>query len=218
MSERDFPRAIIFFGPDGAGKTTQAHLVLKLLKKNGLRVKLVWLRGRHSIAFYISAFFMRLGYYGTFESPNGTSYKAFDPDLLPKIRSLWKLIEFISVLPWIILRFHVPLFLGYNIVAERYVVDTAVYLGYWLDLDFSQSPLIKVLLAFIPKDSFLIHMDAETNVLLKRRFNDTINKDYIEFQRKAYAYFAERLGAVTINTSEFQVVPAYFRILNRLSR
>jgi len=212
-----FPRGVVFFGPDGAGKSTQAQLLVKFLKSQKCRPRMAWIRGRHSFAFFIAKFFTKLGYYRVVKSPNGASYEIFDPCLLPKLGRLWGFIEFASVLPWIFTRVYLPRILGYTVVSERYVVDTVVYLGYWLGKNSLQSFLAKVLLNFIPKDSVLIHLDAETHTLLERHPDDVISRDFIVFQRQAYGMFAESLKAISIDTSTCGIEESFQRIIKHLN-
>lgn len=214
---KSYPRVIVFFGSDGAGKTTQARLLIRHLQFNKCRTRWAWLRGRHSLAFFIAKFFLKRGYFRKLRAPNGVFYRVFDPGLLPRFKRLWEVIEFLSVLPWIILRVHLPRVLGYTVVAERYVVDTVVYLSYWLGRDFLQHFTAKVLLSFIPQDSVLFHMDAETQVLLERSRNDTVTTDYILFQRESYRMLAEMLKATTIDTSRYNVEESFQIILNSLT-
>lgn len=214
---RGFPKAVLFFGPDGVGKTTQARLLIRYLRFRKSRPWWVWIRGRHSLAFLLACFFTKLGYYKIVKTSRGTKHKVFDPQLLPKLHLLWGIIEFVSVLPWILLRVYLPIFLGYTIVAERYVVDTVVYLSYWLGYDFLQGFLAKILLNFIPKDSVLIHFDAETQLLLKRIQNDTVTKDFVVFQRRVCYILAKMLNAVTIDTSKSDVKQTFQQILEVLN-
>jgi thymidylate kinase len=216
-SARRFPEIIIFFGPDGAGKTTQVKLLMKYLSSRKCRPWWTWIRGRHSLAFVLALLFTRLGYYQMVEAAPEKKNKVFDPRLLPKLRSMWGVIEFASVLPWIFLRVYLPKFLGYTVVAERYVIDTVAYLGYWLGQDVFESFLAKALLRFIPRGAVMIHLYAETEMLFKRIFDDDVTSDFIEFQQKVYPMLARSLGAVTINTSKLDVNETFKRILEVLN-
>lgn len=149
--------------------------------------------------------------------PAGVIYKVFDPRLLPRLRSLWGIIEFISILPWIIIRVYLPRIFGYTVVAERYVADTVAYLGYQLGHDFLQSYLAKILLNFIPADSVIIHLDAETRALIERLRYDTATKDFIVFQRKIYQILAKTLGAITIDTSKYNIKETFQQIIKVLN-
>jgi thymidylate kinase len=57
------PRFIHFFGPDGAGKSTQVNLLLKMLKSKGIRAKISWIRSPHTLAFFASMLLIRIGFY-----------------------------------------------------------------------------------------------------------------------------------------------------------
>lgn len=218
--KQHYPRVIVFFGPDGAGKSTQARLLIGYLKSQGQRTRTAWMRGRHSLAFVIAKFFTKLGYYRIVKVPSGVTYRVFDPCLLHRLQRFWGVIEFLSVLPWIILRVYLPRVLGYTVVAERYVVDTVVYLSYWLGYGFLQSLLAKVLLNLIPQGSVLIHLDAETEVLLerlKRIRYDTATQDYIVFQQRVYRILSKMLKATTIDTSRYNEKDTFRRILKVLN-
>lgn len=218
--KQHFPSLIMFFGPDAVGKSTQVQLLTRYLRSQKCPTLRVWIRGRHSIAFLLANFFVRLGYYRTVTVPSGVVYRVFDPHFLPKLQHIWGLIEFVSLLPWIILKVYLPKILGYTIVAERYVVDTVVYLSYWLGYDFLQSFLTKVLLSFIPQDSVLIHLNAETEVLLERleriRY-DVATQDYIVFQRRVYCILSKMLKATTIDTSRCSEKETFQRIVKVLN-
>jgi len=214
---RNFSKSIIFFGPDGAGKTTLAQLLVSYFQSKGNRSKIAWMRARHSIAFFLAKFLKKMGYVRIVKSPNGCiSYRIFDPSLLPKMKQLWYGIEFVSILPWIITRVYVPRLFGYVVVSERYVVDTVVYLDYWLGGGTMNSFLSKVLLCLIPKDSVMVHMDAETNVLLQRRPEDYVNKDFIVFQRNAYKAFAKSLNAFSVDTTNSGLKDNFIRVTEYL--
>jgi len=214
---RNFPKDIVFFGPDGAGKTTLAQLLVSYFQSNGCRSRITWMRARHSLAHVLAKFFKKLGYYRVVLSPNGKkSYPIFDPSLFPHFRGLWYLIEFVSILPWIITKVYLPKMLGYIVVSERYVVDTVVYLGYWLGADTMDGFLAKVLLNFIPQNSVLVHMDADTDVLLARRPEDFINEDYIAFQRNAYKTFAKALNAISLDTTSCSVEENFQNVTHHL--
>jgi len=207
-TKKPVSRSIIFFGPDSAGKSTQVRLLIRYLTSGKNRVARVWLRGRHSVAFVLSKFFVDLGYYRTLKVPSGVTYRVFDPSLLPGLKRVWGLVEFASVLPWIILKVYFRRALGYTIVAERYVVDTVAYLDYWLDSDFLKSVTARALLGFIPRGSTLIHLTAETQVLIERlkkvRY-DTATLDFIVYQQKAYHVLSKALKTTTIDTSNTNI-------------
>ena len=194
-SNLPLPRAILFFGPDGSGKTTQANLLLNTLSKKHIKTKKIWLRSLHTLAFIISKIamiFLRLENVYQFRSKYACS---------PRFRNLWYFIEFISILPLILYRFYIPFSLGHVIVAERFVIDWIVSLAYesknkaMIETIFS-----KIALRFIPKQSLLIYIDADYDTILLRGRNEE-SVEIINFQRRLYYEFALRLNAIVINTN-----------------
>jgi len=215
--KRHYPKVVIFFGPDGAGKSTQAQRVMKYLSSQGCRTWRTWIRGRHSLAFFLANFLADFGYCQIVDV-SGEKRKVFDPRLLPRLAPLWGAVEFVSVLPWILLRVYLPGFLGYTVIAERYIVDTVVYLGYWLGYGYLTSFPAKVLWRFIPEDSVIIHLYADTYMLLERSFDDEVTQDFIEFQQEVYHKVAKKLDAISINTSQFSVEETSQQIFDVLHR
>ena len=169
------PSAVIFFGVDGVGKTTHATRLSELYMKKGYRVKRCWLRARHSLSYLVSQILLKLGYPAVVKQGN---IEILDSRHLPEKR-IWSLLEFISVLPWILTRMNLPLLLGYVVIAERYMVDTIVYNRYYIGEEFS--PYERILLKMIPQNALLIHLDADKQELQERRQGDW-PEDFINYQ------------------------------------
>ena len=239
------PRFVHFFGPDGAGKSTQVDLLVSKLKSNGTNVKKCWIRSPHTLAFLLSMFFLRIGFYRVSSTSIGrcdmfpaTNYEPKHGNVPPwdirvnpwrgtilnregnvvvleriplvnrsvLLRWFWAAIELVSVLPLIIYRVYFQLFLGYILVAERYVIDTIVTIAYFIDdFGFLYSPLATALLYCIPKDSAFIYLDSSYETMIKRRGINVEVRCFIEFQRKAYSILANHLEALMIDTSRLSV-------------
>jgi len=188
------PSAVIFFGADGVGKTTQARRLSELYMKKGYRVKKCWLRARHSLSYLVSQILLKLGY---LEVVRQGTREVLDSRRLPGKR-LWSFLEFISVLPWILTRMNLPLLLGYVVIADRYVVDTAVYNRYYIGEEFRIYE--RMLLRMKPKNALLIHLDADKDNLMERRRGDW-PEDFIDYELGKYRTLASELQAISINTS-----------------
>jgi thymidylate kinase len=195
-TNRKVPRSIIFFGPDGSGKTTQAEMLVTELRKNGIKTRKLWLRSLHTLAFIISRIAMSmLNLRNVYEFREKYSHRK-------SFRVLWYAIEFVSILPLVVFRFRIPLMRGYTIVAERYVIDWIVSLSYVSrNESLLYSRLAKMALTLIPKDSVLIYIDASYDAILSRGRNED-SFEFIEFQRRSYAIIARMLSATVIDTSD----------------
>jgi thymidylate kinase len=188
----NIPRIIIFFGPDGSGKTTQAGLLSDQLKSRGFSVKQIWMRSLHTLAFLISRIaqqFLKLNDVYEFRS----KYVGHS--------NLWYLVEFVSIIPLILFRLYLPLLRGHIVVADRLVIDWIVSVAYWThNPSFINSHWADFALTLIPKDAIMIYIDAEYQVLSYRRQHGE-SFDYISFQRTCYIMFADKLNAAKVDTS-----------------
>jgi thymidylate kinase len=196
ITTKKIPSAIIFFGPDGSGKTTQADMLVKELERNGIKTRKLWLRSLHTLAFIISKLAMHTLKLDTvYEFRAKYSHRR-------SFRRIWYAIEFISILPLILLRFRLPLMRGYTIVAERYVIDWIVSLSYLSRNELMlESLLAKSVLKFIPQSSILIYVDATFEAIYSRGRRED-SREFIEFQRAFYAKLARQLNATIVDTSD----------------
>ena len=216
---RKLPRkTVIFFGADGTGKTTQATVVLEEFRRSGFKARKVWIRARHSLAFAISQLLIKLGYPLVFGKQNisaaGISeIKVLDTRDLPA-KWLWSLLEFVSVVPLMLIRVHIPLLLGYYIVAERCVIDTIVYNQFFIGNSFDV--YARILFRLLPKDALFIHLDAERQDVLMRREGDILPKSFTDYQLMQYRFMATRINALSINTSSNDISEVSRVIINAL--
>jgi thymidylate kinase len=202
-------RAIIFFGPDGSGKTTQADILLQELTRKGIKCKRFWMRSLHTLAFLISKIAMNLlSLHNVYE---------FREKYAVRLRRLWYFIELISILP-LVIRFYILLYKGYVVIADRFIIDWIVSLAYVMrDESFINSRYAKLVLKFIPRNSLLIFLDADYDVIIRRRVDTTESKEYIMFQKKYYTIFAKSLGAQIIDTSNKNILDVNGFLINIIS-
>jgi len=211
------PHLISFFGPDGAGKSTHVELLLTHFQSNRTKVRKVWIRSPHTLAYLLSCLLVKIGFYRTTVNPFGMQVKVPAVHTNRWFRFLWSMIELVSVLPLILFRVYIPLFLGYTLIAERYVVDTAVTIAYFInDVGFLQSRIVKLLLLFIPKNTIFIHLDSDYSTIMKRRNHIVEPYDFIKFQRVAYKMIESSVAAIFIDTSNINVEQTSERIMHWL--
>jgi thymidylate kinase len=202
-SPNNIPRAIIFFGPDGSGKTTQANMLISELNRKGIRNKKLWLRSLHTLAFLISKvgmYIMKLDDIYQLRTKY-SDHAAF--------RIIWYFIEFVSILPLILTKFYLPLLEGYVIVAERFVIDWVVSVAYATNNpSLVDSWFASLAMYFIPKQSVLVYIDAEYSSILSRRAAED-SFESIEFQRTCYSKFAQKFHALRIDSSNKSICEVF---------
>jgi thymidylate kinase len=219
------PRMIHFFGPDGAGKSTQVDILLKKFKEENAKVKKCWIRSPHTLAFILWRLMVKIGFYRSVSNPLGAAYKFPAVDRNNGLRLFWSLIEFFSVLP-LIIKTRISLFRGYTLIAERYILDTVTTIAYFInDINFLKSQVAKLFFYFLPRDTIFIFLDSDYETIFRRRagfFNvKNINprvrayglipkgavepKEFIDFQRKAYKILARSFNAFVIDTTKYSI-------------
>jgi thymidylate kinase len=197
---------ISIFGPDGSGKSTQARLLAAYLASRGFKVKVVWIKSFHTLAYVLSRLYQKL-------SPRSVELNMYGhiirikPLCQGKLRRpIWAWIEFISIAPKIFIEVYLPSLVGKTIIAERYLIDSMVSIAYAIDDDKIDSKLItRIFLHLIPKNSVLIHLDSDYETVRKRRQNLTDPEEFFRFQRRLYDRLSARLGATRINTCEHDI-------------
>jgi thymidylate kinase len=235
----DFPRLIAFFGPDGAGKSTQADLLISYLNGNGFKVKKAWVRSTHTVAFLLWIVFKKLNLVrGQSKAAkqmtirpavsylNQRSYGAVSPiTTSPPVlkgslsKFIWSTIEVIGILPVVLLQVYLPLMLGYEVVAERYVADSVASIAYFLnDENFADSLNGKLLLKLIPKRTMFVYVDADYQAILNRRAEAAGPVEYTEFHRRVFSKVASTLNARYVNTGKLDVDQASAKIIGFLQK
>jgi len=237
-------RMIHFFGPDGAGKTTQVKILVRFLNNRGMLARGFWVRSPHTLAYVLWRLFIRIGFYRTMWNPFGVGIKIPAVDRNRILRSFWVTTEFFSVLPHVI-RARILMSKGYILVSERYLLDTITTVAFFVkDLNFVKGRLARILIRFIPRNAILIFIDADFETILERRtplFLERMQKasaltrssnrrqiygyvqdnvvepqEFIDFQRKAYKMLAKSLGAFEIYSPDFSVAETFEMILRFL--
>jgi thymidylate kinase len=232
------PRVIAFFGPDGAGKSTQAELLVSFLKARGFKVKKAWVRSTHTFAYILWMLFYKLnlcddrsGFLEKMQKGfavsyiNESSYGAVSPITMspPRLNSrfskfIWSTIELIGIVPIVVVQVYVPLLLRHVVVAERFVVDSVASVAYFIgNEDFADGWQAKFLLSLIPKGTVFIYIDADYDTILQRRGSVAGPREYTEFHRHLYSKLSRRVRALRIDTSRDSVNIASQKIVNFIS-
>ncbi|MEM3702977.1 MAG: hypothetical protein QXX79_00940 [Candidatus Bathyarchaeia archaeon] len=229
------PRVIAFFGPDGAGKSTQAELLVKYLRAMDFRVKKAWIRSTHTFAYLLWMVFYKLnlcddrsGMLRKMRSGFAVSYLnerqygvvspiTMSPPILKGFvsRWIWATIEVVSIVPVVILQVYLPLLLGRVVVAERFVVDSVASIAYFLsDEGFAEGWHARFLLRLVPRGTVFVFVDADYGTILSRREEVAGPREYTDFHRRLYRKLACELRAFHVDTSKSSVEEAYQKILS----
>ncbi len=212
-----------FFGPDGSGKSSQVNLLLQRYLNRNVKARKYWIRSPHTLAYLLWEVALKVGFFRTISNKSGSYIKVPCVNRSWLMGRLWALVEWVSVLPFVV-RADLYLLCGYTLIAERYLIDTLTFVAFSIDdPKFAQSPLAKLYLALIPKKTRFIFIDADYQTIYKRKsifVNLTNPQDasnmavgtsikselepqaFIDFQRAIYQSIAKTTHALTINTAE----------------
>lgn len=210
---------IYLYGPDGAGKSTQARILSSKLRKQGYRAKIVCIRSKH-YPFRLFWNFLKIICGEKYAYPDGHITK------IPRKKILSKLFSFIvwsDIFNVLILTFlaHIYLHLGYFIIAERFLIDTYADLLYFSKKFASKrlpSWITSNIFKFIPKCIFFF-LDADYSSLCKRydqRKSIHEPEDYIVLQRVIGKIFTRIFNGTRIFTPESHIIQTHILIFKKL--
>jgi len=200
---------ICFFGPDGSGKSTLAKALTKRLNNQNFRVKLSWMRGTHTLASLLAKLLSKSA---TFKGSENPYYKTTIPR---NLKRLWQLLEFVSALPVILLKFILPSTLGSWVIAERYTPDFITWISITTnDQHYPKSIEARFLLALASKAHAKIHVTATLKELSRRR--KETNPNFVSDQLKLYDQIASTLHAHKLDTTNKSVNQSLEKVLSVL--
>jgi DNA polymerase III delta prime subunit len=200
---------ICFFGPDGSGKTTLANRLAKKLSDKGFNIRLSWMRGTHTFASMLASILSRINAFNGLDNP----YYMMS---IPKpFRRPWQLIEFVSVLPILIVKFLLPNILGYTVIAERYLPDFIAWVTTTTpNPDFLTSFTAKFLIALCSKAEVKVYVIAEPSELLRRRHEH--GEWFLRKQVRIYEALAESINAFKLDTTYRSVEESLCELLREV--
>lgn len=206
-----YPRLIAITGMDGSGKTTICKPLLNYLKLKGYKVRYVWLRSLHSLAYSLSKIVEYLSGPNLILNPNNRPIKRFDGS---PYASIWPFIEFISIIPLIIFKIYIPLLLGYTVISDRCIIDTVITIATHIhDPFFIKSRISRILLATIPKGALIIYFKTDIKTTLERKPDIEFTENEIKSQMMLYDVLTKRMVVSLLNTSKLNVDETFKEVL-----
>ncbi len=198
---------IVFFGPDGSGKSTHIRLLSSYLNSLGIKVRSTWIGSHHSLVYLLGKSARKAITKKRYYMNPLVNRPVFLPFLpLNKLgRKLWLCLELLSLIPVIFVKVSLPRFLGYVVIVERYIPATLADLVYALG-EFSLNSFIgKLLLRIIRTNTLLVFLDADYVTIANRRGEKTEPRMYINIQRRIYKFLSKLFECLVIDTSQLNM-------------
>ncbi|MEM2297793.1 MAG: hypothetical protein QXH10_10270 [Ignisphaera sp.] len=199
---------IAIIGIDGSGKTTQAMLLYKNLKKLGYKVKVIYagstgIKLSRNYSFYLSlpldVFVHRV-------------MKMKKQDFYEKYPKLTKLEEFLLFLNYILLVLP-KIFLCRSFfkvtIADRYVYD--YILSCIVSSKQKQGRLIKILFNGTPKPDLTILLDTDENIAYHRKHGERPISD-LKRLRKLYLHFIIKFKGEIVETHNIAIDEVFTKL------
>ena len=211
-------KLIIFLGPVGAGKSTHAILLCRVLRKRGDKVfGKFTIKTHHLLGYALEWSLVRVVLRGS--NSKHVKYTPIrvlfenKPRLFHRIFNLWYIIDFISTLLTFLIITVLPLRLRYVVVIEEGLLATLtdyLWLSRLAGINWREKPLRTLFrtlltLCFAYRPSFVIYLDADYGVLRKRwrsRGTSEERYDYVLMQKRLLKALCRRFyHCYTIDTT-----------------
>ena len=184
---------ICLFGPDGSGKTTIASILAILLSRYGFNVRVSWMRGTHLFASILARFLSNFQLFRGYDNPY------YGLTIPKRFRVFWQLVESISVIPILLVKFIIPQLLGYIIICDRFIPDFLVWVALTTrDLKFLNSFTAKFMFKLLFKVEVKIYITASLSTLVRRSGE---KYSYLSRQLKLYDRIVKAIRAYKVDTT-----------------
>ncbi|MEM2687633.1 MAG: thymidylate kinase [Thermoproteota archaeon] len=197
------PYVICLFGPDGSGKSTLARLLRSYLYSRGVYAYISWFRGSHLFASVLARLLSRLAAF------RGCSNPYYGITIPLKLRSLWILIEFSSLLPHYIFRRFLSLL--HPLIGDRGILDFMVWIIVTLDHPKLLSSLLGGFLARLAAKERGIYVRADLAALHRRAVSMPLA--FLVKESACYDVLAKYYASHIIDTTDKKPREAFGELL-----
>jgi len=213
---------IVFYGIDGSGKSTLALSLSRLLSKSSYRVKLVKMRGHHTIVYILTRFILWIKGIKYNFLQGKPLYLNYIVTKYFKNKRLYIMLEIVGVLLWFILRL-IPILILYRnnkslIIADRYIPDFVTTLAFTSGIKDQTMVRIAWFLERFQRLKpiyFYVHVNPDQALLRKK--DEHLTKSFCIFMLSKYEYLSKYLGLVfSIDTSNNKKENAISIVLREL--
>jgi len=181
-------KLICIIGLDGSGKTTQAKLLVKYLNSKKKRTKYVWNRFEPKISYPLvymgrKIFLRKADPYREYKKYALTKKKLFRNSIL---FNLYEKVILTDYFLQIFIKITFPLYMGINIVSDRYIYDSIVDIA--SEGDFSKDEIYKLFKRYssiVPNPDVIIYIDINEEEAYRRK-DDIPSIKYLKIRKKYY--------------------------------
>ncbi len=171
---------IAFSGLDGAGKSTQIDLLMKVLQEKGHALAYLWVRGGYTPVFNILKSLVRQITRGKALPPSGRNQARSQAFTKPWVRYVWLRLSLLDLILTYGIRVRWWLIFGKTVVCDRYIWDTLIDFRLNFPMEaVEESWLWRALVRIAPKPdvAFLMIIPVEESIrrskLKKEPFPDS---------------------------------------------
>ena len=197
-------KTILFSGIDGSGRTKHARKLTYELRSNGICVKNLWMRGRGRIFFSFPLLILcrLLQITKVHKLENGITISEYPFYAYKPIRLLWPWLQFVDSLFYTIIFLYRPFSRSRALVLiDRNVIDTLVDIVADTRTPIGYHLLQMLLLALLPKNSFVVVLDVSEDVAMSRK-KDILNLHYLKIRIENYRRLAKKYGWYLLSTDD----------------
>lgn len=191
--------AVVLFGLDGSGKTTQADLLVDYAKKRGIPCRYLWLRVPWRASIPLMALNRMVGVSRKRVSDSGVEYTRTELWRRPFLSSIWK--------KWILFHFRrssssrvkKPVERGELVVIDRYVFDALVDYAIDNNDDLLVDRVWEEFIGIVPENCKAFYFDIPAETAKSRKHSEDLH--ILKKRRELYQKIAQKYGALQIDAA-----------------